>query len=102
MKMPVEPVFVAVDVGNSRLRIGSFSATASVGRLPEAEWQNALLHAQLDAPDWLDDISSQLGDSATPWFVASVHISIKIDIMISVTNNKVIHHYSETLLLIDL
>ena len=73
MKMPVEPVFVAVDVGNSRLRIGSFSATASVGRLPEAEWQNALLHAQLDAPDWLDDISSQLGDSATPWFVASVH-----------------------------
>lgn len=73
MKTPTEPLFVAVDIGNSRLRIGCFSTAAPAGSRPEPQWQNTLLHAQLDAPDWLDDISGRLAETVTPWFVASVH-----------------------------
>lgn len=65
--------FVAVDVGNSRLGLGAYPFSETTALLPEPEWHNSFLHAQLESPGWLEEVSTRLGPEATCWFVASVH-----------------------------
>ena len=71
--MTANPLFLAVDVGNSSLAIGCYPLEAAACSLPEPVWQNQFLHGQLENPDWWEGIVARLGNSPASWLVGSVH-----------------------------